>query len=174
MRRSVSVLLATVAGLVLLANFHTSPGLTSPTVPTDSRPGSSPADANPPAGASPFGLGGSSGSPSTSPAPTAPTTTAQAAAAADRVINGPTEENRYGPVQVRVTLSGNRIVDVQALQLPSDRSRSRQINDVAGPELRQEVLQAQSAQVHTISGATYTSNGYRQSLQAALDQAGRP
>ncbi|MDQ2825992.1 MAG: FMN-binding protein, partial [Actinomycetota bacterium] len=78
------------------------------------------------------------------------------------------------PVQVRVTLSGNRIVDMAALQLPSDRSTSRQINDVAGPELRQEVLAAQSSQVHTISGATYTSNGYRQSLQAALDQAGHP
>jgi len=167
MRRAVSVLLATVAGLVLLANFHTSPGLTSPTLPSDSRPGSSPADSNPPAGASPFGLSGSGGSPSTS-------TTTPATGGANRVIDGPTEENRYGPVQVRVTLSGNRIVDVQALQLPSDRSRSRQINDVAGPELRQEALQAQSAQVHTISGATYTSTGYRQSLQAALDVAGRP
>ncbi len=171
MRRAVSVLLATVAGLVLLANLHTSPGLTSPSVPSDSRPGSSPADSNPPAGASPFGLGGSGGSPSTST--TRPTTT-PATGGANRVIDGPTEENRYGPVQVRVTLSGNRIVDVQALQLPSDRSTSRQINDVAGPELRQETLQAQSAQVHTVSGATYTSTGYRQSLQAALDQAGRP
>jgi len=171
MRRAVSVLLATVAGLVLLANFHTSPGLTSPTVPSDTRPGSSPADSDPPAGGSPFGFGGSGRSPSTST--TRPTTT-PGSGGANRVIDGPTEENRYGPVQVRVTLSGNRIVDVQALQLPSDRSKSRQINDVAGPELRQEALQAQSAQVHTISGATYTSTGYRQSLQAALDQAGRP
>lgn len=170
MRRAVSVLLTTVAGLVLLANFHTSPALTSPTVPSDSQPGSAPADSNPPAGASPFNFGGSGRSKSSS---TAPTTTAPANGGANRVIDGPTEANRYGPVQVRVTLSGNRIVDVQALQLPSDRSRSRQINDVAGPELRQETLQTQSAQVQTISGATHTSTGYRQSLQAALDQAGR-
>jgi uncharacterized protein with FMN-binding domain len=75
---------------------------------------------------------------------------------------------------VRVTLSGNRIVDVQALELPSDRSRSYQISQTAGPILRQEALAAQNAQIHTVSGATYTSNGYRQSLQAALDQAGHP
>ncbi|MDQ6725026.1 MAG: FMN-binding protein [Actinomycetota bacterium] len=76
-------------------------------------------------------------------------------------------------MQVRVTLSNNRIVDVEALQLPNDRSRSQQISEFAGPRLRQEALQAQNAQIHTVSGATYTSGGYRQSLQAALDQAGR-
>ncbi|MDQ6727977.1 MAG: FMN-binding protein [Actinomycetota bacterium] len=170
MRRSVSVLLATVVVLVLLANFHTSPSGTAQATIGDTTPTTQVArGSEPPAGASPTG-GGGLGPPSSV---TAPATTAPRANTATRTVTGPTEENRYGPVQVQVTLSGNRIVDVQALQLPSDRSRSQQINSVAGPDLRQEVLAAQSAQVHTISGATYTSTGYRQSLQAALDQAGR-
>lgn len=176
MRRTLSVLLSTVAGLVLLANFHTSPGQTTPATAGETSPTSRVAEPDPPAGGSPFGRGGLGGSPSPTTVPgTSPATTAPSASrAGNRVVDGPTEVNRYGPVQVRVTLSGNRIVDMVALQLPSDRSRSQQINDVAGPELRQEVLVAQSSQVHTISGATYTSNGYRQSLQAALDQAGHP
>lgn len=174
MRRTVPVLLATVFGLVLLANFHTSPatqvvstqGQASAAPPTVGRPA---------AGASPSGGGGfgspppSVAQPSTS---TAPTSTTTLPASARRTVDGPTEENRYGPVQVRVTLAGNQIVDVEALQLPSDRSRSQQISGYAAPTLRLEALQAQSAQIHTVSGASYTSMGYRQSLQAALDQAG--
>ncbi len=75
-------------------------------------------------------------------------------------------------MQVRVTLQGTRITDVEALHLPSDRERSAEISDFAGPRLRQEALKAQSANIDTVSGATYTSEGYRQSLQSALDQAG--
>lgn len=178
MRRTLSVLFATVGGLVLLANFHTSPALTSPAAAGGTEP--APTVTQPAVGGPPFGRDGGGGDdgPFTVPSTTAPATTAPPtttpAAGADRVVDGPVEENRYGPVQVRVTLSGNRIVDIQALELPSDRSRSYQISQTAGPILRQEALAAQNAQIHTVSGATYTSNGYRQSLQAALDQAGHP
>ncbi len=79
----------------------------------------------------------------------------------------------YGDVQVRVTLQGTKIVDVQALQLPSDRSRSARISQYAGPLLRQEALKAQSPNIDLVSGASYTSDGYAQSLQGALDQAGK-
>jgi uncharacterized protein with FMN-binding domain len=75
-------------------------------------------------------------------------------------------------VQVRVVVSGGRLVDVEALQLPNDRSRSVRISADAGPRLRNEALQAQSANINTVSGATYTSDGYAQSLQSALDRAG--
>ncbi len=81
--------------------------------------------------------------------------------------------NDYGDVQVRVTLNGSKIVDVQALKLPSDRSRSARISNAAGPILRTEALQAQSAHIDLVSGATYTSESYAQSLQGALDRAGR-
>ncbi len=70
-----------------------------------------------------------------------------------------------------MTISGGKIADVEALQLPSDRARSAAISQYAEPVLRTEALQAQSAQIDLISGATYTSDAYAQSLQAAIDQA---
>jgi uncharacterized protein with FMN-binding domain len=77
----------------------------------------------------------------------------------------------FGTVQVQVTMQNGTITDVQALQMPNDRGHSAEISAYAGPQLRSEVLQVQSAQIDTISGATYTSYGYQQSLQSALDQA---
>jgi Uncharacterized protein conserved in bacteria len=87
-------------------------------------------------------------------------------------LTGSTVQTPFGAVQVQVTLQNGRITDVQALQMPGDQRRSQQISQYAVPQLRSEVLQAQGAQVDTISGATYTSEGYAQSLQSALDQAG--
>jgi uncharacterized protein with FMN-binding domain len=78
---------------------------------------------------------------------------------------------RFGDVQVQVVVAGGRITDVVAVQMPSDRARSAYISQVAGPVLHDEVLQAQSAQIDTLSGATYTSDAYAQSVQAALDHA---
>jgi uncharacterized protein with FMN-binding domain len=86
-----------------------------------------------------------------------------------RSITGPVEENRWGPVQVKVTFTGSRISDIQALQVPSHTTFSQQVNAYAVPILRKEALRAQSAQIDVVSGATYTSDGYRQSLQAAID-----
>jgi uncharacterized protein with FMN-binding domain len=76
----------------------------------------------------------------------------------------------FGPVQVQVTVQNGTITDVQALQLPSGRGHTAEVSAYAGPQLRSEALAAQSAQIDTISGATYTSEGYIQSLQSALDQ----
>lgn len=160
MRRSIPVLTATAGSLALLASFHTSPGASgvvhagtpaptsaSPTSPTSDAPATTVAPA---------------------PAPPPPPT----AGGATRTIDGPAVSNRYGEVQVRVTLRGHQIVDVQALTLPSDRSRSAEISRYAGPRLRAEVLQAQSARIDLISGASYTSDSYAQSLQGALDRSG--
>jgi uncharacterized protein with FMN-binding domain len=82
------------------------------------------------------------------------------------------EETRYGVVQVRVTVSGDRIENVSAVELGATDPHSEQINAEAVPELRQEVLSAQSAQIDGVSGATYTSQGYEASLQSALDKLG--
>ena len=68
--------------------------------------------------------------------------------------------------------SGGRITDVQALRLPFDRQRSNEISQFVEPILRSEALQAQSAQIDTVSGATYTSDAYDMSLQSAIDRAG--
>ena len=74
-------------------------------------------------------------------------------------------------MQVQVRISGGKIADVTTLQLPNGNRRDMEINSYAVPILRQETIAAQSAQIDSVSGATVTSTGYQQSLQAALDQA---
>lgn len=87
------------------------------------------------------------------------------------VVNGSVAQTRWGPVQVQVSISGGRITDVQALIYPSGNGHDTAINAYAVPQLRQEVLDAQSADIDGVSGATVTRDGYRKSLQAALDAA---
>jgi uncharacterized protein with FMN-binding domain len=73
---------------------------------------------------------------------------------------------------VRVTVAAGRITDVTAVELTADDPHSEQINAEAVPELRSQVLAAQSAQIDGVSGATFTSEGYEASLQSALDKLG--
>lgn len=77
----------------------------------------------------------------------------------------------YGNVQVRATVSGGKLADVQFIQYPNDRNTSRYINSQAMPLLRSEAIQAQSANVDGVSGASDTSAGFRESLAAALSKA---
>jgi uncharacterized protein with FMN-binding domain len=84
---------------------------------------------------------------------------------------GDAVQTPFGTVQVQVTMQNGTITDVQALQLPNGEGHSSEISAYAGPQLRSEALQVQSAQIDTVSGATYTSYGYQKSLQSALDQA---
>ena len=86
-------------------------------------------------------------------------------------VDGDVIATQFGDIQVRLVESGGKITDVQALQLPFDRRRSLEISQFAEPILQSEALQAQSAQIDTVSGATYTSDAYRASLQSALDRA---
>ena len=153
MKRAVPVVVATAGGLALLANFKTTPW--TPAVRTSAAPSTVPPSSTTPTTAGPT---------STIPRPTTSTT-----AAARRAINGPDVVTRYGDVQGRVVVSGRHLDDVEALVLPTDRERSAEISDYAGPELRQEALQAQSANIDLVSGATYTSEGYIRSLQGAID-----
>jgi uncharacterized protein with FMN-binding domain len=85
---------------------------------------------------------------------------------------GPVAENPYGPVQVQVAEEGGKIIDVKALQMPTEHALSQEISTQVAPMLRSEVLQAQSAEISIVSGATYTSESYATSLQGALRQAG--
>ncbi|GAA3117723.1 FMN-binding protein [Streptomyces rameus] len=152
LRRIVLAGAATVSGMVLLLSLkpHTSPtlaatGVTSPTESSSS--------------AQPGGSGGSSG-----PAPGTRT--------GSRTATGDTVQTRWGPVQVRVTIKDGRLTDVTAVDYPQDNPRDQEINSYALPQLRREALSAQSADIDMVSGATYTSTGYQQSLQSALDSAG--
>jgi len=84
---------------------------------------------------------------------------------------GPVVGSYYGDVQVKVTVSGGRIVGVAALQFPAERNTSRRINAVALPRLESEVIRAQSARINAVTGATVTSDAYLKSLASALRQA---
>ncbi len=86
-------------------------------------------------------------------------------------ITGDAVQTPFGNLQVQVTLQNGKITDVQPVQFPNDNPHSYQLSQYALPQLRSAVLSAQSAQVDTVSGATYTSFGYLQSLQSALDKA---
>ena len=77
----------------------------------------------------------------------------------------------FGYVQVAIKVSKGKITDVIAIELPADEPRSITLSERAGPILRERALAAQSADIDSISGATVTSDGYRQSLQSALDAA---
>lgn len=86
-------------------------------------------------------------------------------------IDGAVVATRYGDVQVRVTIQDGKLTDVAALQLTDVDGTSRRISAGAAPVLRQEALDLQSAQIDSVSSATYTSEAYAQSLQSALDAA---
>jgi uncharacterized protein with FMN-binding domain len=88
-----------------------------------------------------------------------------------RTINGTAFDTRYGPVQVQITIRSGRVVTATAITYPRGSGRDREINSYAIPVLERETVQAQSARIDTVSGATYTSDGYVRSLQAALDSA---
>ena len=79
-------------------------------------------------------------------------------------VDGPVVDTRYGPVQVEVTVANGQLTAVTALQLPDEDRRSASISSRAEPILQSEALSAQSAAIDGVSGATYTSDGYEQSL----------
>jgi uncharacterized protein with FMN-binding domain len=97
--------------------------------------------------------------------------TTAAAASTTQAFNGSVVNTRYGPVQIQVQITDGKVSDVAVLEYPDSDGKSERINERALPELRSEVLTAQSANIDTVSGATYTSNAYASSLQSAIDQA---
>lgn len=158
MRRITLWLLSTVAALVLLFSYRTS------TNNADT------ADAGPVVAApapEPSATGDSGEDPST--ATTSPGASANSGAA--KTYTGAAAATRWGDVQVTITVTNGKITDVQVPVYPRENGRDREINAYALPVLRQETLDAQSADIDTVSGATVTSDGYRQSLQSALDAA---
>ncbi|MFF3913653.1 FMN-binding protein [Streptomyces sp. NPDC001852] len=109
---------------------------------------------------------GSSGSGSAGSGTSGSSGTAQA-----RTVTGKVAQTQYGPVQVRITVSGGKITKADAVQAPKG-GLSDQKTAMAVPKLNQEAVTAGNANIDAVSGATYTSTGYKKSLQSALDQAG--
>ena len=108
-------------------------------------------------------------SPSVVP-PAVSSTTLPAATCEGQTLDGPTVKTRWGPVQVEAVVSSSgQICDVDAIQSPNSHRRSVAINNNALPILHKQVMNAQSANINGVSGATVTSTGYVRSLQAILD-----
>ncbi|MEW2489987.1 FMN-binding protein [Streptomyces sp. NPDC048411] len=106
------------------------------------------------------------------PAATVSPRTSTGAAAPTGTFNGDPVDTRYGPVQVAVTLAKGKLTAVRVLRAPDENGRDREIAAFALPRLTREALGAQSADIDSVSGASYTSQGYMESLQSALDRAG--
>lgn len=156
MKRIVLWLCSTASAVVLLFSYHTS---------TQGTGGGRPSTAA--AGVV------SSTDPTTpvpSPASTPKAGTSAPVKAKTLVVNGTLVSTRYGDVQVQITVSAGRIAKATTIAYPTG-GQSSEINAVAVPILQQETLAAQNAHIDAVSGATYTSEGYRSSLQAALDAA---
>ncbi|WP_033415323.1 FMN-binding protein [Streptomyces canus] len=93
------------------------------------------------------------------------------AGTAAKTVTGTVSQTQYGPVQVRITVSGGKVTKAEAVQAPKG-GTSDQKTALSIPKLNQEAVAAGSADIDSVSGATYTSEGYKKSLQSALDQAG--
>jgi len=158
MRRIVLTFMSTLAAVVMLFGYRTSTF--------------NPATTSIAAGSA--GTTGSTGTSSstTAPAPQTNSPSSPSSTASAKTVTGQTVQTRWGPVQVQIIVSGSKVTAVNVLQVPSSNSRDVQINNSAVPVLKQETLQAQGAGIDSVSGATYTSQGYISSLQSALDQAG--
>ena len=174
MRRIAIWLASTVTIVVLAFGYHTSTNKTSTlAVATRSAgPIGNPAASSP--SPSPAQSSTSSGSGNASPSPTAsPSPSTGKASTTTKTYTGSVAQTRWGPVQVEITVSGSKITAVNVVQYPNGNGRDQEINNYALPVLVQATLDAQSAKIDMVSGATVTSGGYLESLQSALDAAGR-
>jgi uncharacterized protein with FMN-binding domain len=88
-----------------------------------------------------------------------------------KVIAGPVFTTPFSAIQVGVVVSHGRVVDVKTLILTGDGEHTQKLNARAEPILRRRALEAGSADFDVVSGATYTSESYQESLQAAIDKA---
>jgi uncharacterized protein with FMN-binding domain len=107
--------------------------------------------------------------PATTPSTSGGSSTTGSSGAAS--YTGTAVDTRFGPVQVQITVVSGKVTKSVVTQVPWNSPRDQEINTYAVPILNQEAVQAQSANIDMVSGATYTSDGYLQSLQSALDQA---
>jgi len=153
MKRIATWFLSTVTVVVLMFGYHTS---TNSTLSATSQPafvGSSSTSGS--TSSTTKSNGGSTGNSNSNTSST---------------VTGDVAQTRWGPVQVELTVKAGSVTEVRVLQYPTGNSTDEQINSYALPVLVQETLDAQSADIDMVSGATVTSDGYLQSLQSALDQ----
>jgi uncharacterized protein with FMN-binding domain len=166
MKRIVLWLLSTVSAVVLLFGYHTS--TSGPAATAQAPVGASLATAST---ATTSGGSGGSGSGSSGSSGSSGGSGGSESSSGSDTVTGDVAQTRWGPVQVQLTTDGSgTITKVEVVQYPAGNREDEQINAVALPELVQATLDAQSADIDMVSGATVTSEGYLTSLQSALDQ----
>ncbi|TKV60771.1 FMN-binding protein [Nakamurella flava] len=188
MRRILLWAMSTLSAVVLLFSYKTSTNSSAATVLPESSAvapivgGTAPTTGGAPStgssgstssgttssGGSSAGTSSNSGTSATA----APTTADPSTTSGSTTVTGSVAQTRWGPVQVQLTVESGRITQVSVLQYPDGNGKDQQINARALPVLISETVSAQSADIDMVSGATVTSQGYRTSLQSALDQAG--
>jgi uncharacterized protein with FMN-binding domain len=156
-RRVIFAIVATAAALIFLLSFKTH----STPVAAVSPPSAS---ASPAAGAS-------SSNGATSKGKSSSGGSSSSASSVAKTVTGDEAQTIYGPVQVKITVKNGKITAAEATEYPNNSPRDAQINAYAIPALNSEAVAAGSAQIDSVSGATYTSQGYVSSLQSALDKA---
>ncbi|MEW1954232.1 FMN-binding protein [Terrabacter sp. NPDC080008] len=177
--------MSTLTVLVLLFSYHTSRSSTA-IVAAETRPvttssktsdstgsgsGSSAASSADSAGQDPTSASATSGSSSGSGSSGSSSSSSARTSTAAKTYAGDAIMTRYGNVQVQITVKSGKITAVDVLQVPMEDRHDEMINSMAVPVYNQEAVSAQSAQIDVVSGATYTWQGYTQSLQSAIDAA---
>ncbi len=174
MRRITVWAMSTLSSLVLLFSYHTSTDASaaSSVVATDTEDTSGTPTPTP-STASESESESATATPTPSAATATPQATESAATPADTssTFTGDAINTKYGPVQVQITVVGGQVTESVVTQVPWNDRKDQEINSRAVPILNAEAVSAQSADIDMVSGATYTSQAYIASLQAALDQA---
>ena len=168
MKRIVLWVLSTLSAVVVLLGYHTSTSSVMATNRDSAFSGSLQGQTT---------SGSGTGTTASGAAPPADSSTDSSGSPTDSTgtattVTGDVAQTRWGPVQVQLETSGSTITHVTVVQYPDSNGRDIEISNVALPQLIQETLDSQGDSVSMVSGATYTSEGYLQSLQSALDQAG--
>ncbi len=170
MRRAIVATAGTVVGLVALLSYKSSGPHNGQRVQVNGGQSAPVSSTVPPATTGPT----TTGPATTGPATTGPATTAPpATASAERTYDGQDIQYVYGDIVVNATLRGGRILNVSVPQNGAVDGRSQMINSYAVPILEQEAVAAQGVNINVVSGATFTSDAFAQSLQSALSQAGK-
>jgi len=103
---------------------------------------------------------------------TSSSSSTQNASSTKKTVTSDAISTIYGDVQLKVTFTNGKVTAVENVALPQNDPHSSQISNYAGPTLQQSALSNADGTVDAVSGATYTTNGYKQALQSALDKAG--
>ena len=160
MRRAILAVTGTIAGLVALLSFKSH----VPSVPVAATSG------GPGGGSSSSSSSSSGGQTTTVPGEFPQGSLAKNLPPGETAVDGNVANTAYGPVQIQLIEQGSKIVKVAVLTQPANTLHDIQIGAMAFPTLISETLAAQNGKVDAVSGATYTSGGYIQSLQSALDK----